>query len=316
MFIESLTIPDVTPPVISNVASAGITSSSAVITWDTDEYSNSVVRYDADGGPDYAFVSSNADLVLNHHVTLTGLSPSTQYYYVVESTDASNNTANSAEHTFTTGAGGNELHVANIIMTLRQNGPFTRGVAEVTIVDADDIPVAEASVEGHWSGLTSDADQFLTGVDGVGSCDSDKLKYAAGWFIFTIDNVFKDGWTYNSAANVETTDSISVGGGGPQTAGVEDLPATFALSKNHPNPFSSRTAIRYALPVFAGARMIVYDVCGRVVKILVDQMHTAGYYEASWDGRDESNREVPSGVYFVKLRAGDYSATEKMLLMK
>ncbi|MCK4941449.1 fibronectin type III domain-containing protein [candidate division WOR-3 bacterium] len=316
IFVESSTIPDTTPPVISNVASSGVTSSSAVITWDTDEYSNSVVRYDTDGGPDYDFVSSNADLVLSHDITLTGLSPSTQYYYIVESTDASNNTAASAEHSFTTGAGGNELHVFNIGMTLRQNGPFTRGITEVTIVDADDIPVAEATIEGHWSGLANDTDQFTTESNGVGSCDSDKIKYAAGWFVFTIDNVFKDGWTYNPAANVETTDSISVGGGGPQTAGIENLPATFALNKNHPNPFSARTVIRYALPVAAGAKMIIYDVCGRVVRVLVDTKQEAGYYEASWDGRDERNREVTSGVYFVKLMAGDNSATEKVLLMK
>ncbi|MCK4251845.1 T9SS type A sorting domain-containing protein [candidate division WOR-3 bacterium] len=316
MFIESSIIPDTTPPVISNVTSSAITSSSAAITWDTDEYSNSVVRYDTNGGPDYDFVDSSAGMVMNHSVFLSGLSPSTQYYYIVESTDVSDNTATSVEHSFTTEAGGNELHVFDINMSLRYNGPFTRGVAEVTIVGADDSPVAEATVDGHWSGLANDTDQFTTDSNGIGSCDSDKLKDAAGWFIFTVDSVFKDDWTYNPVANVETIDSISVGGGGPQTAGLESLPHTFALNKNHPNPFSSETAIRYALPISTGAKLVIYDVSGRLVKVLVDGRIEAGYYEVSWDGRDESKRDVTSGVYFLKFKAGDYSATEKLILMR
>ncbi|MCK4329060.1 PQQ-binding-like beta-propeller repeat protein [candidate division WOR-3 bacterium] len=315
MFIESSTIPDFTPPVISDVTSSEITNSSATITWDTDEYSNSVVRYDTDGAP-YEFVASSADMVMNHSVPLSGLSPSTTYYYIVESTDASNNTATSVEYSFTTTAGGDELHVSNIEMSLRYNGPFTRGIAEVTIVGADGSPIAAATVNGHWSGLTNDTDQFITESNGVGSCDSDKLRNPTGWFIFAVDNVFKDGWVYNSAANVETTDSISVGGGGPETAGQGSLPNTFALYENHPNPFSSETAIRYALPISTEAKLVIYDVSGRVVKVLVDSEIDAGYYKAIWDGRDEGGKEVTSSIYFYRIQAGNYTSTKKLILMR
>lgn len=313
MFIESSTVPDSTPPVISNVTSSGITSSSATITWDTDEYSNSVVRYGTDGGPDYDYVASSADMVVNHSVLLSGLSPSTMYYHIVESTDASNNTATSAEYSFTTTAGGNELHVSNIGMSLRYNGPFTRGVAEVTVVGADGSPIATTTVSGHWSGLTNDTDQFTTNSDGVGSCDSDKLKNSTGWFIFAVDSVFKDGWVYNPAANVETIDSIYVG---PKTAGQGSLPNAFTLYENHPNPFSSETAVRYSLPISTEAKLVIYDASGRVVKVLVDSEVEAGYYKAIWDGRDEGGKEVTSGIYFYRIQAGNYTSTKKMILIR
>jgi peptidoglycan/xylan/chitin deacetylase (PgdA/CDA1 family) len=97
---------DNTPPVISNVASSDITSSSATITWDTDEASNSVVNY----GTTTALGSTALDntKVTSHTITLTGLSASTTYYYEVQSTDSSGNTAvddnNGSYYTFTTTA--------------------------------------------------------------------------------------------------------------------------------------------------------------------------------------------------------------------
>ncbi|MCK4256265.1 T9SS type A sorting domain-containing protein, partial [candidate division WOR-3 bacterium] len=301
---------------ISNVISSGISSSSAAITWDTDEYSNSMVRYDTDGGPDYDFIALSVDMVINHGVLLSGLLPSTRYYYIVESTDASNNTASSAEYSFTTTAGDNEFYVFNIDMSLKQNGPFTRGIAEVTIVGADGYPVADATVNGHWSGLTNDTDQFVTQSNGVGSCKSDKLKNPAGWFIFTVDSVFKDSWVYNPIANLETTDSISVGRDAPHISGQEDIPNTFTLYGNYPNPFSSETAIRYALPIRTEAKLIIYDVSGRVVKVLVDSKIEAGYYKKNWDGRYEGGKEVTSGIYFYQIQAGNYTCTKKMILMR
>jgi len=316
MHIESSTIPDVTPPIISNIASSGITGTSALITWDTDEYSNSVARYDADGGPVYDLMVSSTDMVMVHSIALSGLSPSTQYYYVVESTDASDNTATSSEHTFTTGGISNEMHVSSIEISQHPIGVFTKGVAEVTIADEDDVPVPEAAVTGHWSGLSSDVDYFTTEFDGVGSCESDKIKYAVGWFVFTVDDVTKDGWTYNPTANVETSDSTYASGGGPQAGEVGNLPLTFALSKSKPNPFSARVSIRYALPHDVETRVAIYDVCGRVVKILVDGARVAGFHETGWDGRDENHRLVTNGVYFLRMNAGKWTASEKLLLVR
>lgn len=106
-------VPDTTSPVISNVATANITSISATVTWTADEPSNSIVNY----GTTTALGSTISDtaMVTSHSVNLTGLAKSTTYYYEVQSTDASGNTAidnnKGGYYTFTTLA--NQSPVAN-----------------------------------------------------------------------------------------------------------------------------------------------------------------------------------------------------------
>ena len=93
--------PDITPPVISSVASSSITTSSAVITWTTDEISDSLVKYGTAAGT-YTLTASDPADVMSHSISLTGLSAGTIYYYVVNSTDPGGNSAESAEYSFTT----------------------------------------------------------------------------------------------------------------------------------------------------------------------------------------------------------------------
>ena len=111
---------------------------------------------------------------------------------------------------------GGVMHVAGIDMDLAsvQRGPnlWTYAIATVTIVDEGGLPVEGATVSGHWSGATSDSDTGVTGADGKVSLESDEVKNAPGGttFTFTVDNVVLSGWTYDSSANTETTDSITV----------------------------------------------------------------------------------------------------------
>jgi len=106
----------------------------------------------------------------------------------------------------------NVMHIASIDMSLKTAGPNTNAVALVTIVDATGLPVGDATVEGHWSDATSDTDSGLTDVNGAVALDSDKVKNPPSGtvFTFTVDDVSLTGWTYDPAANVETSDSITV----------------------------------------------------------------------------------------------------------
>jgi len=92
--------PDTTPPVISNIQASGITTSAATITWTTDEASSSVVEYGLTTS--YGSTASNPSNVTSHSIPLNGLAANTLYHYHVKSTDASNNTATSADGTFQT----------------------------------------------------------------------------------------------------------------------------------------------------------------------------------------------------------------------
>jgi hypothetical protein len=101
-----------------------------------------------------------------------------------------------------------------------------------------------------------------------------------------------------------------------ETTEEEIVPSAFQLSQNYPNPFNPQCEIRYALPKHAEVNLSVYNVLGQKVKTLVDELQTAGFKTVHWNGKDDKGEEVSSGVYFYKLKAGDYSETKKMILLK
>jgi len=102
------------------------------------------------------------------------------------------------------------MHIASIDISLKIAGPNRTAIATVTIVDADGNPVEGATVYGQWSGLTSDSDSGVTDTSGKAALRSDRVRNVSGTFTFTVTDVTKDQWTYDSEANVETSDSISV----------------------------------------------------------------------------------------------------------
>jgi photosystem II stability/assembly factor-like uncharacterized protein len=89
------------------------------------------------------------------------------------------------------------------------------------------------------------------------------------------------------------------------------IPATFALSKPYPNPFNPVTMIGYTLPKKSQVSLSIYDVSGRQVAELVDGWRDAGVHEVEFDAS-----ELASGVYLCRLQASNYSAVQKMVLMK
>jgi hypothetical protein len=93
------------------------------------------------------------------------------------------------------------------------------------------------------------------------------------------------------------------------------LPEFFALEQNYPNPFSplgrGTTTIGYSLPKSAAVDLAVYDVSGKLIAVLARETQTAGAHKIVWEARG-----VSSGMYFVKMRAGDFQATRKILLLR
>jgi hypothetical protein len=83
-----------------------------------------------------------------------------------------------------------------------------------------------------------------------------------------------------------------------------------------PNPFVGSSIFQYALPRVAHVSIAVYDVRGRRIRMLVDEVRPPGRYDATWQGRDESGRSVPSGLYFLRYRAGNHVITQGVLLVR
>jgi uncharacterized protein (DUF362 family) len=94
-------------------------------------------------------------------------------------------------------------------------------------------------------------------------------------------------------------------------AGSAKIPTGFILHHNYPNPFNPKTTISYTLPEDAMVNISVYNVLGRKVDTLVNERKQAGLHQCVWTPNDAA-----SGVYFYRLRAGDFVETRKMVLLK
>lgn len=94
------------------------------------------------------------------------------------------------------------------------------------------------------------------------------------------------------------------------------VPACTRLAGNYPNPFNPTTEICFSLRETSNVQLDVYNIRGEKVRTLVDGVLHAASHRVVWDGKDEQNRRTASGIYFYKMRAGKYTSTKKMILMK
>ncbi len=98
--------------------------------------------------------------------------------------------------------------------------------------------------------------------------------------------------------------------------GGGNVPRTYALDGNTPNPFNPTTTIRFAVPAEGLVKITIHDVRGRAIRMLLSKTMMSGEHEIVWNGKDDSAKDVVSGVYFARMTAEGFSATKKMVLMK
>lgn len=97
---------------------------------------------------------------------------------------------------------------------------------------------------------------------------------------------------------------------------TKNLPISYMLESNYPNPFNPITTIEYALPKAGPVTIRIYNMLGQVVATLVDDFQTAGFHHVQWRGTNQAGQAVASGLYFYRMRAGDILQTKAMLLTK
>ncbi len=91
----------------------------------------------------------------------------------------------------------------------------------------------------------------------------------------------------------------------------DNLPTSYKLSQNYPNPFNPATKINFALPKQGFVTLKIYDITGREIKTLVNEVKQAGYYTVDFNGSS-----LASGVYFYMIKSGDFVMTKKMVMVK
>ena len=98
--------------------------------------------------------------------------------------------------------------------------------------------------------------------------------------------------------------------------GEEEIPAANSLAQNYPNPFNPATTIHFGVREKGRVTLRVYDVAGRLVRTLVDEVRDAGAYREVWDGTNNRGSVVASGVYFYRISAKEFEQTRKMVLLR
>lgn len=114
--------------------------------------------------------------------------------------------------------------------------------------------------------------------------------------------------TYFMRATIQTTTSIA------QITNV--IPDKFELTYNYPNPFNPTTKFKYALPEGKDVSIIIYDITGKKVTELVNNYQAAGTYEVTWNGKNDAGNQVASGTYIYSVKAGSFTQSKKMVLLR
>jgi len=105
------------------------------------------------------------------------------------------------------------------------------------------------------------------------------------------------------------------------TVGIDDdvkvNPYDYVLHDNFPNPFNPETQIRFSLGSRENVKLVIYDIMGRQVRTLINgDSFNSGFHVMNWNGRDNVGEKVSTGMYIYRIKAGDFIADKKMLLVK
>ena len=201
--------------------------------------------------------------------------------------------------------------------------------AEGTIyVSFSDIQGGEASVENTENSITEwldgniDADPLF--ADSVNFYLSENSPCIDAGHIHFLDPEDPDhpNFALWPAMRTRRSDMGAYGGADSLATRLSDKgvvsrrPAQFILYPNYPNPFNPSTTIIYDLPHTALVQLAVYDVLGREVKRLVDEQKSPGLHKITWDATNESGQRVAAGLYFCRMRSGDFATVIKLLFVR
>jgi hypothetical protein len=191
------------------------------------------------------------------------------------------------------------------------------GWADATLIDVyspSGVPVTLNGWRGPmfgWYDIWYDTDRP---EDGPGELEDYAGTDAYGnWEMFCFNPFDAPPAIWNNW-HIEIYGELVTGIQGNESEGL--IPDDFLLKETYPNPFNSSTMIEYGLPVESHVKIEIYDILGRLCKTLMDSQLPAGYHQVAWNGEDESNQAVASGVYLVKMTAGDRQLTNRAALVK
>ena len=181
--------------------------------------------------------------------------------------------------------------------------------------------------------------QFINGVQSYFLGGFEDWDYFVSWTSGTPDQYPESWWWMNHGENVMalTYEDMNCDAAGSydstayalvlgiceylgldltQIQNEADKPSGYSLLQNYPNPFNPVTKLRYELPENSHVNITIYDMLGRAVKTMVNQHQNAGHRSIIWDGTNDYDNTVSTGIYLYQIQAGAYTRTKKMVFLK
>jgi len=201
------------------------------------------------------------------------------------------------------------------LWTRRYNNPIANGapIASCAVDGSGNLYITGNSYNGtNWDFLTI---KYNVAGDTLWSCryngpaNGNDAAYSCE--IDGSGNLYVTGYSYNGTNDDYLTIKYNTATG---VAGKPKLPMTVSklkLEQNRPNPFSQHTTISYQLPTTGPASLNIYNAAGQLVKTFDMGQQQAGYHQVEWSGSN-----IPAGVYFYRLTAGNHQATKKLVVVK
>ena len=192
------------------------------------------------------------------------------------------------------------------------NGPTSRTLNQAGTwnVDGMDCPQYEWRVRadgiGSWSNVLGTSCQLIVPMPCCNSYVELKCTATSGARV----------WTGTYRVNLTGSPCVT-----PPTPGTDKIPAQeqiiqYALYPNHPNPFNPETSVEYQLAQDGNLSIRIYNTLGQEVRTLINDYQQAGVHFLRWDGRDNMGRELASGIYLLRMQAGTFVKTNRMMLLK
>lgn len=163
----------------------------------------------------------------------------------------------------------------------------------------------------------ADEDFAYFSLFGSASGEFDETAVLIAHTVQTIHNLSDDPYAHYHLTSTDDADNrsgaASIAGPVMDVAGGALLPAAFALRPMRPNPSAGTVEIAFDLPREVDVTVEIYNPSGRRVRRLSDERRAAGSHLLVWDGKDHAGRELPGGIYFARLRAGSFEASQRLL---
>lgn len=171
----------------------------------------------------------------------------------------------------------------------------------------------------NWQML--DANEIAPGVIKIGGFSLESIEESGSLISVSFrikesakgEAKFKIHQLKDDLANGETfTTSFKI-----NNTGIEkEIPKTYELFPNYPNPFNMATEIKFQLPETSDITLSIFNTLGQEIKTLLAEKHPAGVYTVNWDGRNQNGEFVSSGIYFYRLKTNNFIAIRKMVIIK